>query len=440
MASRIAGPDLGEPMNILLINHYAGSDQMGMEYRPFYLAREWAARGHDVTVIAADVSHLRRRGPVIRRDLQTTQEDGVCFRWLRTNDYAGNGAARVLNMMSFAGKLWLHALHIAREQQPALVICSSTYPLDIYAGVRIARQVGARLVFEVHDLWPLTPVLLGGHSPAHPFIRLLQHAEDLAYRRADCVVSILPHTRDYMVGRGMDPGKFVHIPNGVPISRLSSGDAGALPQEVRDVIARERRHGRFLVGYAGSLNMAHGVETLMEAGRILAHSGVAFLVVGDGAKAADLRRRFAETGQDNFHLLGLLPKQGVPRFLDEMDALAVSWPRSPLYRYGVSPNKIFDYMLAAKPIVQAGDLSNDLVGDAGCGVTVPAEDAAAVAAAVLRLSRLPAAERRRLGENGRRFVMEHHDYQRLADAFLDAVAWVPEHRTGPVIKPEAAVR
>jgi glycosyltransferase involved in cell wall biosynthesis len=139
-------------------------------------------------------------------------------------------------------------------------------------------------------------------------------------------------------------------------------------------------------------------------------------------------------------LLGLLPKQGVPRFLDEMDALAVSWPRSPLYRYGVSPNKIFDYMLAAKPIVQAGDLSNDLVGDAGCGVTVPAEDAAAVAAAVLRLSRLPAAERRRLGENGRRFVMEHHDYQRLADAFLDAVAWVPEHRTGPVIKPEAAVR
>ncbi|HEY8289718.1 MAG TPA: glycosyltransferase family 4 protein, partial [Acetobacteraceae bacterium] len=215
-------------MKILLINHYAGSDRMGMEYRPFYFAREWLADGHDVTVIAADYSHLRGHQPAVRADLQATQEEAVRFRWLRTSRYAGNGTRRALNMLEFVGKLFAYADRIAGEERPDLVICSSTYPLDIYPGAWIARKAGARLVFEVHDLWPLTPILLGRYSPAHPYIRLLQHAEDWAYRHADMVVSILPDAREYMVAHGLDPGKFVHIPNGAPVSRAHA-EHEALP-------------------------------------------------------------------------------------------------------------------------------------------------------------------------------------------------------------------
>src|SRR6516164_9515120 len=111
-------------MNILLINHYAGSDIMGMEYRQFYLGREWVASGHSVTVLAADWSHLRGSQPTVRADLDTTEEEGVRFRWLRTNRYDGNGAWRVANMLTFIGKLHLYAGRIAREQRPHVVICS----------------------------------------------------------------------------------------------------------------------------------------------------------------------------------------------------------------------------------------------------------------------------------------------------------------------------
>src|SRR5260370_11602006 len=152
-------------MKILLINHYAGSNQMGMEYRPFYLAREWVASGTSAVLLAADYSHLRTRQPAVRSDLESTDEEGVKFRWLRTNSYAGNGVKRITNMLAFVGKLLAHAGRIGREEQPDIVICSSTYPLDIYPGAMIARRAGARLVFEVHDLWPLTPMLLGGYSP-----------------------------------------------------------------------------------------------------------------------------------------------------------------------------------------------------------------------------------------------------------------------------------
>jgi glycosyltransferase involved in cell wall biosynthesis len=409
-------------LNILLINHYAGSDRLGMEYRPFYLAREWVASGHSATLVAAAYSHLRNRQPVVPADLESTDEEGVRFRWLRTNRYVGSGAARVANMLTFVTKLFAHADRIARDERPDVVICSSTYPLDIYPGARIARKMQARLVFEVHDLWPLTPILLGGYSRRHPYIRLLQCAEDWAYGRAEMVVSLLPDSLDYMVGRGLDPRKFVHIPNGIPVSRLLSTTPGGLPPPVEVRIEQERRRARFLVGYAGGINVAMALETLVETAHLLARSDITFLVAGDGPQARALQAQITRSKIDNFHLLGHIPKPSMQNFLSQMDALAIPFHRSPLYRFGVSPNKVFDYMFAGKPIVQASEASNDLVAEADCGFTVPPENPDAIADALLRLIQLSPAERRRLGKNGRRFVLRNHDYRVLAQRFIDALS------------------
>jgi glycosyltransferase involved in cell wall biosynthesis len=409
-------------VNILLINHYAGSDRMGMEYRPFYFAREWLAEGHKVTVLAADFSHLRNRQPTVHGDLQVSEEEGVRFRWLRTNRYHGNGAGRVGNMSTFVGKLLLRGDRIAREERPDLVICSSTYPLDIFPGAYIARKMGARLVFEVHDLWPLTPILLGGYSRRHPYIRVLQAAEDWAYANADVVVSILPNALEYMVGRGLEPWKFVHIPNGIPVCQADAAGNDRLPPATVDLIEDERARGRFLIGFAGAINPSMALETLLTAAHQLQASGVSFFIAGGGSNAKDLRDEATRLAASNFHMLGRIPKACVQQFLSRMDALAIPWRRSPLYRYGVSPNKILDYMLSGKPILQAGDASNDLLSEARCGFTVPPEDPEAFADAVLRLRALPAEERRRLGANGRRFVLEKHDCRVLARRFLREVA------------------
>lgn len=409
-------------MNILIINHYAGSDRMGMEYRPFYLGREWVRDGHSVTVVGAGYSHLRQVQPEVGADHETTVEDGVRFRWLRTGRYQGNGPGRVANMLTFVGKLIAHAQRIAREEKPDVVICSSTYPLDIYAGARIARIARARLVFEVHDLWPLTPILLGGYSPRHPYIRLLQAAEDYAYRNADLVVSILPDTRDYMQGRGLDPAKFVYVPNGIPIAALRDARTDQLPPAITARIAQERERGRFLVGYAGGFNPSNAIDTILGAARLMNGHPVSFFLVGGGSTAREMHTRAEQASLDTLHLFGPIPKPAVPHFLSEMDALTIPWYRSPLYRFGVSPNKMFDYMLSGRPIIQSCDASNDLVAEAQCGITVAPENPAAFADACLSLSRLPAPERSRLGENGRHFVQQHHDYRHLASRFMSALA------------------
>lgn len=204
-------------MNILLINHYAGSPEYGMEYRPYYLAREWVKMGHNVTIVGADFSHLRIKQPQAGEEII----DGIRYVWLHTPAYQGNGIGRIKNMLSFLWKLYRQEKRVKGEHKPNVVIASSTYPLDIYPAHYIAKKYKAKLVFEVHDIWPLTPMEIGHMSKYHPFIMVMQMAEDYMCRHVDKVISILPKAEPHYREHGLAKGKFVHIPNGVVIDKNS---------------------------------------------------------------------------------------------------------------------------------------------------------------------------------------------------------------------------
>ena len=126
-------------MNILYINHYAGSPEMGMEFRPYYLAREWVKMGHNVRIVAGDYSHLRQKNPDVSKDFQEEMIDDINYTWIKTGKYEGNGVARALTMFRFVYKLRANAGMIADKWRPDVVITSSTYPLDTYAGQKIKR-------------------------------------------------------------------------------------------------------------------------------------------------------------------------------------------------------------------------------------------------------------------------------------------------------------
>ena len=159
-------------MNILLINHYTGSIYHGMEYRPYYMAREWVKMGHRVTIVAADESHLRGKHVEIPEDQDSYLEtiDGINYLWLKTIAYNGNGVKRALNMASFIFQLLRYGKTIKNNFKPDVVISSSTYPAEIFGAHYIAKISNAKLIYEIHDLWPLSPMELGHMSKWHPFI------------------------------------------------------------------------------------------------------------------------------------------------------------------------------------------------------------------------------------------------------------------------------
>jgi glycosyltransferase involved in cell wall biosynthesis len=403
-------------MNILYLNHYAGSPALGMEYRPYYLAREWVRAGHRVQVVAADFSHVRARQPQAGDEVI----DGIAYRWLPTPPYQGNGLGRVKNIWAFCRQVWAMADRLVADLQPDAVIASSTYPMDIWVARRIARKARARLVFEVHDLWPLSPIELSGMSPRHPFIRLVQKAEDDAYRDADVVVSMLPKVHSYMASRGLDLQKLAIVPNGITLDEWQ-GTPAPLRDDVAQAIAARRAAGQAVVGYAGSMGLPNALDHLLDAAKALQGAPLAIVMVGDGHERARLAQRVADEGLANVTMLPPIPKAQIPSLLAAIDIAFIGWQRVPIYRFGIAPNKLMDYMMAGCAVLHSVEAGNDPVAESGCGLTVAPESAAAIADGLRRLAALPASERQAMGARGRAFVLAHHTYPVLAQRFVQAI-------------------
>jgi glycosyltransferase involved in cell wall biosynthesis len=405
-------------MNILLVNHYAGSPRHGMEYRPYYLAREWVNLGHRVQIVAATFSHVRSHQPAHDGDENI---DGIAYRWIATPEYEGNGVGRVLNIWAFLKQLWRQADHWVTTFQPDVVIASSTYPMDLWVARRIARRAHARLVHEIHDLWPASPIELSGMSRWHPFILLCQKAENDACRDADRVVSMLPKVAAHLAGHGLDLRKLHIVPNGIdPAEWQAPGEP--LATDLADHIAAQQRAGRQVLVYAGSHGEPNALDVLLDAAARLRDAAFAFVLVGDGHEKKRLLARVADEGLANLVMFPPIPKAQIPTLLAQADIAYIGWKRQPLYRFGIAPNKLMDYMMAGVPVLHAVEAGNDPVAEAGCGLTVAPESPDAVVQGLRQLAALSPGARRAMGERGRQFVLAHHTYPVLARKFLEAVA------------------
>lgn len=405
-------------MNILLINHYAGFPAIGMEYRPYYMAKEWLKLGHDVTIVAASFSHLRSQQPYLTSSMQEEKIDGIHYVWLKTPSYSGNGLGRVKNMLCFVAKLYKYLPQIAKKERPDVIIASSTYPLDIFPAHHIAKRINAKLIFEVHDLWPLSPMEIGHMSPLHPFIWIMQRGEDYACKHADKIISILPFANKHLETRGMSPKKFVHVPNGINTDEWENNNI-ELPPEHRTFF--KKHQGSFFVGYAGSHGLANGLKYLVQAASMLKEKKIIIVLVGQGPEKESLINQANELNSNNIFFLPPIPKTIIPSWLTKMDCLYISLKKCPLFKYGISPNKLIDYMMSGLPIINAIEAGNDPVKETGCGLSIPSEHPEAIIDAILKIYHMTEEERHQMGEKGKWYILQHCSYPILANSFLQAI-------------------
>lgn len=410
-------------MNILYIDHYAGSPVLGMEYRPYYLARQWVREGHRVRIISASHAHTRTRQPRVRDIIDRQGFDGIEYIFLRTPAYKRNGWMRIINILAFVAQMYLRRKHLTKDFKPDIVIASSAYPFDMGPAQMIARDNNAKLVYEVTELWPDSPMEIWGLAPTHPFLRLCAWGQRAACAAADVVVSVLPGAEHYLAQYGLAPGKFRHVPNGIdPEEWDETRDTAGIDALVQAVIDRMKREGRMIVGYAGGHGETNALEVLVEAAGFTRDLKIGFICIGDGPYRPVLADYAEELGVADFCIFcGPLPKRQVPRFLKQMDVLYMGAKHLDVYKYGVSFNKIFDYMMAAKPIVMAIDAGNDVLAEADCGITVKSGDPKDVAAALERLLMLKSADRALYGVEAKTHVLLHNTYPVLARQFLEAV-------------------
>ena len=400
-----------------------GGLKYGMEYRPYYLAKEWVKMGHQVTLVGASFSHLRIQQPVVttNKDFEEETVEGINYIWIKTPAYEST-FARIQNIFVFVCKLWKYSRKISEFVKPDLVVASSTYPLDIYPARKIAKTAGAKLCYEVHDLWPLSPKLIGGYSSWHPFIIVMQLAENYAYKHVDKVISLLWNSEQHMREHGLAEGKFKCIPNGYCKEDWENLNLKEEIPQTHKLLFKQLEN-KIIVGFAGGFAASGSLDTLVKAAALLKeHDNLAFVFVVKGPEQEYLEKFVKERSLANTFFLPAVKKIQIPRIVAYFDVAFIGGIHSFLHKYGTSANKLTDYMLSAKPIIQAIDEPNSVIERVKCGISVEAENERLVADAILELTGMTREKREKMGEGGRKYALENLEWGILAKQFLDEFA------------------
>jgi len=296
--------------------------------------------------------------------------------------------------------------------KPDYIVVSSMPIFPILTGHRLRKKFNAkRLIFEIRDLWPLTPMYLAGYKKSHPFIMLLAWVEKFGYKKADYIVSLLPNANKYIDAISGKPEKFRYIPNGLSANQLVDEP---LPQEITKDIPKDK----FVIGYTGTIGLANALEYFVDAAGLLKnHKDIHFVVVGDGY----LKEQLVETSKDfgNITFISKIKKNQVQNMLKFFDACFVGRNNTPLFEHGVSANKFFDYMLAEKPILDSNNLIKDPVEMSGCGIIVTPDSAETIKEGVLQLKAITPEQRAEMGAKGSVYVKKFHSIENLADRYAE---------------------
>lgn len=338
--------------------------------------------------------------------------EGIEFLWVWIPPYNPRNISRFFSMFFFAFVLLLLPFHTRKIGKPSAILLSSMsiFPLPSVLALKRWLKID-RFVFEVRDLWPLTPILLRGISKKNPLILLIGWLERKAYRSADAIFCLFAEAADYINGISQQPEKFHWIPNGIQRSFIEEQPTNPVWLSVINPDDKP------VVVYAGTLGFANALDPFFEV--IADNSDIAkeffFLIIGDGYLKKQYERQVAHCS--NVHFTGKVLKDKVPAVLSQADLCFISWHHSELYRYGVSANKYFDYMAAGKPILSAQKGILDPVVKSGCGIVVD-NDTQAIEKGLQKFAQMTTVERAELGKLGKTYVANHHVYEDLSETFI----------------------
>ncbi|MBZ2199135.1 glycosyltransferase family 4 protein [Occultella gossypii] len=401
-------------MKIALVNQYVVPPGAGGGSRHLDLAREWAAAGDSVEILSGSFNHFAQEAPHGHRDTLSVH-DGVRIHPLWTPGYRGNGLRRILDMVWFGARAALCRKSLSGVD---IVIGSSPHPLAACAAAILARRLRVPFIYEVRDLWPETLIDLGSLDREGVAARSLFAIEAKLVRTAAVTVGVPPLMRSYLDSRNLHPRQYVHIPNGAVLSDEVSNERSHRVSRMIDDLGSK---GRTVFVYAGSLGRANGVKAVVVAATRLESRGADLVVLGDGPERRSLEELVAKLGSTNVHFTGQLPKPVALACMSASTASIFHLLDAPVFKYGLSPNKLIDYLAAGRPLIYAGpQVENPGTRSGACVIARPG-DSASIAEAMRSIISMPVEVRDALGTKARDHATREHSISTLAVRYRDVL-------------------
>ena len=412
--------------NVWILNHYAGGMPFSQGGRHFWFAKYLRKEGYSPVVFVSNSKH--NPGTETFYDIDGLweehydQEIETPFVYVKARKYSGNGLARVLNMLDFYRNVKIAAKQYAKQySKPDIIYASSVHPLTLVAGIELARKFKIKCICEVRDLWPESIVEYSDRWTKNNIImKMLYLFEKNIYKKADTVIFTFEGGTRYIKDKGWQKDvtieKVKYINNGIDIK--------AFDQEREQYVVNDKdldRKDVVKIVYTGSIRLVNNVDIILDTAKLLNPEKYLFLIWGNGTEIERLESRVEDEKITNVIFKGRVNKTFIPNVLSRADICFANSTATQLgRRYGLSLNKIFEYLASGKPSVCNIPSDFNPIAQEKAGIVLDEPTPSVIASTIEKIAELPKTEYEQFCINARRGA-EKYDFEKLTEKLIDII-------------------
>lgn len=398
--------------NIWILNHYANINNG----RHPSLASHFVNKGYKSCIFLSSFDHSKRKYLYEDKIKVVQNEDGVKYVYIHSNPaYKNNGIGRILNMISFCLLISKNIKTITEQVGiPNYIIASSVHPFVWEVGYKIAKKYKSKFIAEIRDIWPLSLIEVTNVSPNHPFVKLLGWIERRAYLRADAIVSTMPFAYNHICQNFPVKKEKVHwMPNGIDVTQYEKNLLcdDNIPKDLEEFLSHH-----WCCVYTGSFVASECIPLMLKAFEKLKNEDIYFAIIGDGHDADELKAMKESLGLDKVKFFPFVQQSLIAKILSKAKCCIGAIHSLPLYRFGLSLNKLNDYLYSGKPVIFACDYHN-VINDAG-QFSIPSDSATEMVSAIMKIRNLSSDELEKVSIRSRQLIKETYDYDVVSTNYL----------------------
>jgi glycosyltransferase involved in cell wall biosynthesis len=344
--------------DVWIFNHYGWSPKIGKWNRHFYFSKYLGKAGKKTRIFCG--SYL----PGFSKNLVTfpklwlnKEEEGVKYYYLWTNKYKGNGPLRILSFISYFILTLITGL-LNFKRRPFVIVSSSVHPLAWISGYLLSLVYKTKFIAETRDLWPKSLIDMEILDEKSFVAKMLYKLEKFIYTKADGLIFTMPGGEDYAISKYcVNKEKILYLNNGVDLDKYNNDLKSYDTSEINIYINPDD----FNVIYTGAIGAYNGSHIIIDIAENLRNlfTDIKFIIAGKGTESDIIESAAKEKGLDNVVFLGHIDKKYIPSLLSKGSINLLLGLDLELNKYGLSPNKLFDYLASGKPIISNRPIKKD---------------------------------------------------------------------------------
>lgn len=410
---------------VWILNHHATDMYLDRGGRHYWFAKELIKNGYEPIIICASFVHKGKDNYIEdKKDFIIKYSENIPFVFIKTKPHQGNGKARIKSMFEYLYRVLKSSNGIKKEfGKPDVIIGSSVHPLACVAGIVLGKKYKCKKISEIRDLWPET-LLMMGYVKENSFLsKVLYFGEKMIYKYSDSIIFTMEGGRQYIIDKGWDKeidlNKICYINNGIDLEKCKNLQKQYFYDE-------DLENNKFKVIYTGTIAKVNNLKRIVDVAELLKENNkIQFLIYGDGDEKKELEEYCKKIDLTNIIFKGKVNKEKIPYILTKAQILLFnnqdkSNNKFNVMRYGISANKLFDYLAAGKLILQNFDTAYNPIKKYRCGIVLEENTCLCMVNEILKLKNLSKEEYEKYSNNCLEAVKEF-DFKELTKKLINVI-------------------